>query len=230
MEGRFNIASSLASRAGTLGHLGLGVAGDFELTSKAGIFRGLPVSAAARLESLGIIAAGIARLGSLASAIGGKGERAPETIESRAQAVSRLAAYWKAIPYDQLRVTVSRDAELNTTLRDFTLIAPELRLSGSGTAKHRAGASFLDDAITVEFQLRARGQHAELLKYLNALEEPPDELGYRPSSLPLKVSGTLAQPDTSELNERLAALALEKNGLGDRATELFNRLRGAGKE
>jgi hypothetical protein len=80
----------------------------------------------------------------------------------------------------------------------------------------------------MEFQLRARGRHADLLKYIGVLDEPPDELGYRPSSLPLKVAGTLAQPDTSELNERLAAIALEKSGVGDRAAELFNRLRGGG--
>ncbi len=60
---------------------------------------------------------------------------------------------------------------------------------------------------------------------MGVLGEPTDELGYAACTLPLKVAGTLGKPDTSELNDQLAAIALEKSGVGDRAMELFNRLR-----
>ena len=225
VEGRFNVDSTLAARGASLSALALGAGGDFQLTSRGGTFRGLPVSAAARLEATGTLAAGIARLGSLANAISGKNDKTIENVANKAQAVAELANYWKAIPYDQLSVTLSRDAALNATLKNFTLISPEVRLSGQGQAIHRAGGSLLDDELGMEFQLRARGHHAELLRYVGVLGEPTDELGYAACTLPLKVAGTLGKPDTSELNDQLAAIALEKSGVGDRAMELFNRLR-----
>ena len=67
------------------------------------------------------------------------------------------------------------------------------------------------------------------MKYLGALEPQADDLGYAACTVPLKISGTLAQPDPSELNRRLAALALEKSGVTDKASELFNKLLGGGK-
>ena len=70
-------------------------------------------------------------------------------------------------------MTVSRDAALNTTLRDFSLIAPEMRLTGRGTALHKPGASLLDDPLAIEFKLRARGRQGALLKYLGAIEPQP---------------------------------------------------------
>ncbi|MEY3607235.1 MAG: hypothetical protein RLZZ447_23, partial [Verrucomicrobiota bacterium] len=41
----------------------------------------------------------------------------------------------------------------------------------------------------------------------------------------LRVRGTLARPDASDLNVRLAALALERNPIAERAAEWLNRLR-----
>ncbi len=229
VEGRFNIESKLLGRGATLAALAGGAGGDFQLTSTGGTFRGLPVSAAARLEATGAFAAGIAKLGNLANAISGKNDRAIENIANKAQAIAELANYWKAIPYDQLSVTLARDADQNATLKNFTLISPELRLSGQGEARHRPGAALLDEELAMEFKLRARGHHAGLLKYVGVLEESADELGYAACTLPLKVSGTLGKPDTTELNEKLAALALEKGGVSDKALELLNRLRGGSK-
>ena len=77
--------------------------------------------------------------------------------------------------------------------------------------------------------MRARGRTAELIKYLGKLDATTDELGYAPCTLPLKVAGTLARPDTTELNQAMAALALEKSGVTERASELFNKLIGGGK-
>ena len=65
-----------------------------------------------------------------------------------------------------------------------------------------------------------------MLKYLGVLEENSDELGYHPVEVPLKVGGTVGKPDTSELNNQLAMIALEKGGVSEKAVELFNRLRG----
>jgi hypothetical protein len=81
----------------------------------------------------------------------------------------------------------------------------------------------------MEFKLRARGRMAELLKYLGKLDTTTDDLGYAGCTLPLKIGGTMGQPDTSELNRALANLALEKAGVTEKASELFNKLLGTGK-
>ena len=57
----------------------------------------------------------------------------------------------------------------------------------------------------------------------------PDDLGYAACTVPLNIRGTLGRPDTSELNSRLASLALEKGGVTDKAADLLNRLIGGGK-
>ena len=224
VEGKFNVSSRVASRAATMAELAHGTHGDFQLTSKSGVFRGLPVNVASKVEAGGKLASGVAFLGNLASAVTGKKEYAD--IASKAQAVTEVSRLWQAVTYDQISVVLSRDASLNTTVKDFTLISPEMRLTGGGEAKHTAGVGLLDETLVMEFQLRARGRHGELLKYLGALEPQADELGYALCTLPLKVRGTLSKPDTSELSSKLGSLALEKSGVSEKALDLFNRLRG----
>ncbi|MEY2878726.1 MAG: hypothetical protein RLZZ15_1106 [Verrucomicrobiota bacterium] len=222
VEGRFAVASKLAGQSPTLAELAATARGDFQLTSKGGVFRGLPVGVASKVESVGKLAAGAAKVGSLISAVTGKKETA---IANRAQAVAEISQLFSPIAYDQLSVVLGRDAALNTVVKDFTLIAPEVRLSGGGEVAHRPGTKLLAQALAMEFTLRARGHTAELLKYLDRLDAAPDELGYAACTLPLRIGGTLDQPDASEIARALTALAVEKSG----ATELFNKLIGGGK-
>lgn len=227
LEGRFDIRSTLAGRAASLGELTLATAGEMRVLSKEGVFRGLPLQVDGLLENTGRVAGWIASAGTALSSMTGR--REPGDVASKAQAMAEVAQGLYPISYDQLSVVLFRDAARNTRLEDFSLISPEIRLSGSGQAVHRAGSSLLDDPLTMEFTLRARGRQGELLKFIGALEPVPDELGYAAFTVPLTVGGTLGRPDTTELNSRLVALALEKSGVTDRAAELLNRLRGGGK-
>jgi hypothetical protein len=224
VEGKFDVSSKLASRAASLGHLASGAGGQFQLTSKGGVFRGLPVDVSNIVESTSKLAAWIASAGTAITSIAGKKDYAD--VANKAEAVAELARGLNPIPYDQLSVSVSRDAALNTTLRDFTLISPEVRLTGNGTALHKPGSCLLEDSLAMEFTLRARGRQGELLKYLGALEPQTDDLGYAACTVPLKIEGTLGKPDTSELNTKLTALAIEKSGFGDKAAEFLNKIRG----
>ncbi|MEO5959568.1 MAG: AsmA family protein, partial [Opitutaceae bacterium] len=228
VEGKFDVTSAFAGRAATVGDLAGAADGDFHLTSRGGNFR-LPVSVVSKVETYGAIAATVARLGSLASALGGKNDRSVENIATKAEAVAALVKGFNPMAYDQLNVVIARDLARNTVLKDFTLIAPEIRLSGTGQATHRPGESILDEALAMEFKLRARGYNAELLNYLGVLEPQVDDLGYSLCTLPLKIRGTLRQPDTAELNERLTSLALEKTGVGDKAADVIQKLFGGGK-
>lgn len=223
VDGRFDLNSHMTGRAATLPEV-LGAAqGAVQLTSKAGVFHGLPVNVASKAESTSRIAAGVAAVGSLLGSVTGKKEYAD--IANRAQAVSEVSRLLAAIPYDQLSVKVTRDDARTARLEEFTLISPELRLSGDGRAAVEPGASILDGALAMEFKLRARGRAAHLLKYLGTLEGEPDVLGYTGCNLPLRIGGTLRAPDTSEINRTLTALAVEKSGAGD----LLNKLLGGGK-
>jgi hypothetical protein len=223
VDGNFDMVSKLTGRAANLEELAEATKGDFQLTSKGGLFHGLPVSVASRAESTSRIAAGVAAVGNLLGSVTGKKEYAD--IANKAQAVSELSKALASIPYDQLNVTIARDDSLTTVLKDFALISPELRLSGGGQAAVQPGASLLDGPLTMEFKLRARGHAAHLFKYLGVLESEPDELGYFACNLPLRVGGTIRAPDTSEINRTLTNLALEKSG----ASDLLNKLLGGGK-
>ena len=227
VEGKFAVASQLVGRAASLGDLAASTRGDFQLASKGGVFRGLPMSYSAKVETAGKIAAGAAAIGSILGSVTGKKDIAD--IANKAQAVAEISKTLTAIPYDQLNLVFTRDEAMNTTLKDFSLIAPELRLSGGGQIMAQPGTGLLEQSLTMEFRLRARGRTADLLKYLGKLDVTTDELGYAPCTLPLNVTGTLARPDTTELNQAMAALALEKSGVTERASELFNKLIGGGK-
>ena len=227
VEGKFTVASRLQGRAHSLGELAGATHGDFQLASRGGVFRGLPVTYAAKVEPVGKLAAGATAIGNLLSSVTGK--RNSSEIASRAQAAAEVSKTLAAIPYDQLNVVFSRDAAMNHTLKDFSLIAPELRLSGTGRTSGGPDAGLLAQSLAMEFKLRAQGRTAELLKYLGKLDATTDGLGYFGCSLPLKVAGSLGNPDTSELNRSLANLALEKSGVTDKASELLNKLIGVGK-
>ena len=227
VEGRFEVTGKLQARMAGWAALEPAISGDFQLSSKGGIFRGLPVNVAGGTEPPGRLAGLFASAGSMLGGLTGRKE--PANIVSRSEAVAEFSRGLHAISYDQLSVTVVRDAAFNTILRDFTLISPELRLTGNGTALHKPGRSWVDDGLAMEFRLRARGRQGDLLSYLGVLENRPDDLGYRNSTLPLVVTGTVEKPDATELNARLAALANEKGGLAEKAAEFLNKLRGGSK-
>jgi hypothetical protein len=227
LEGRFDVTSKVKARASGIEQLFPAATGEFRLTSRAGVFRGLQVNATNLAENTSKLAAWISSAGTAIGALTGRKDYAD--VASKAQALSELAKGLSEIPFDQLSVSIARDGSLNTRLENFTLISPELRLNGSGEARHQPGTDVLQDALTMQFTLRARGRHGDLLRYLGALDAQVDDLGYAACTVPLKVGGTLGRPDTTELNNALTSLALEKAGVTEKASELLNRLLGAGK-
>jgi len=223
VEGKFTVTSQLAGRARNAGEFAERTRGDFNLTSKSGVFRGLPTNISAKVESAGKLASGVAFVGSLLG--GGKNDKAIADVANKAQAVAEVSKLLSAIQYDQLNIVVSRDAALNTLLKDFTLIAPELRLEGGGQVLYRQDASLLEQPLAMQFKLRTRGRTADLMKFIGVLEAKTDELGYTACNLPLNVTGTLGKPDTTELQNAFGQLALERSG----ALDLLNRIMPGGK-
>jgi hypothetical protein len=221
VEGKFTVASKVTGNARNLGEIGKRAAGDFSLTSKGGVFRALSADISSKVATTTKAASTLATLGNLAGALTGRKDISDAA--SKAEAVAALSRIISAIEYDQLNVVLTRDAALNLTLKDFTLIAPELRLAGTGRIDAKAGLELGAQPLVMEFKLGARGTTGKLLKSLAALEtDKPDDLGYFRSNLPLRVTGSLGKPDTSELQSALVKLAYEKSGAGD----LLNRFLG----
>lgn len=223
IEGRFDITSKLSSRAKRLGDLAAGAGGTFHLTSKSGVFRGLPVTAGNVADSTSTIASLIA---SATSMIGGlTGRKDTSDITNRSQAVSELAKGLSAISYDQLNLVLTRDAALNTQLKEFSLIAPEIRLSGTGRVTHQEGSGLLASPMAMEFNVRAQGRAGTLLRYLGLLDAQADDLGYAACTVPISIGGTLGSVDASEASRRLVAAAFEKAGFIDKATDWLTKQR-----
>lgn len=227
LEGSFTLSSRMRGRAANLASLPANLAGEVLVSSRGGIFRGLPVKVSAGANGAGRVAGMIAAAGSALGSLTGRKE--PPVIAGRAQAVAEFAAGLGTVLFDQLSLVITRDAARNTALREFTLIAPELRLTGAGTLLQRGDDGLLDDSLALEFSLRARGRQGDLLRHLGLLEPAVDDLGYASCRLPLRVAGTPARPDCGELAERLTALAAGKPGMADKAGDLLQRIIGAPK-
>jgi len=221
VEGKFDVTAHLLGDAPDLADLAGRIRGDCQATSKGGTFRALSTSVAPKTENVGTIGAAVAYLGSVTSAITGRKDTGD--MSSPAQAVIAFAKSLSPIQYDQMSVVLVRDESLDTTLKDFTLITPETRLGGAGRLSNREGLSILAQPLSMDFKLRARGHEAELLKYLGALDpKKPDDLGYLPCTVPIRIGGTLAKPDQGPLDGALAKLAIERSG----ASDLLNKLLG----
>lgn len=222
-SGKLDLAGSLRSHAGDVAGLWSALEGEMHLVSRGGTLRLFPVN-------LPLAPAGSGRVAEILAAAGGALESLGvrrEPPRSRGRAVAELSSALHPLVFDQLSVVAARDAAGNFSLRHLVVLTPELRLAGGGNLLRRPGGRFLDGSLALELQLRARGRPAELLRGLGALEELPDEWGYAAAGLPLRVHGTLARPDASDLGVRLAALALERNPIAERAADWFNRIRRA---
>ena len=228
IEGNFEVAGTVTGKANDVGALPDLLGGQFQFTSKGGVFRGLPVDGNNLAETSSRIAAFISSAGAALSALTGR--RDYLDIANKADAVAELARGLSAIKFDQLSARLVRDQAMKTTVREFTVISPELRLTGGGMAMHTAGTSWADDTLSLDFILRARGRNGELLRYLDLLETQVDDLGYAACTIPVKIRGTVESPDATEFSNEIASLALEKSGLTEKAAEFLNRIRGNGKQ
>ena len=128
-----------------------------------------------------------------------------------------------SVSYDQLSFTAARDTTLDTTFKDIALISPEMRLQGGGKVSARPGVPFLDQPLDLALTLGARGQFGAALKYAGILGAKPDDLGYTPCLLPLKVAGTLGQPDASALQANFLTLAYDRSGAAELVKALLSK-------
>jgi hypothetical protein len=212
IDGKFNVTTQLAATALTPASLADQARGDFQLSSKGGTCRLLQADLSDKIQRT---QSTVATLGGLLAAATGRDRIAD--YANRTQIVTEVADDWKEIPFDQLNVVVRRDNDLNIILQDFTLISPTKRITGTGEIKHADGTPLLGQAIDLRLQLSAQGKTADLMNRASLLNGQKDNLGYVGFITPIRISGTLENPDTSEFRNALlkaAGSSLLNNLLG----------------
>ncbi len=214
VEGKFDVTGRISGHGAHPWDAAAGARGELSFVSDGGVLRLLSTDASAKGASARKVALLGVFIGDLASAVTGR--------KDLGQGVAEVVGRISAIPYDQLSFVLSRDASLNTTLKDFALISPEIRMKGGGRVTYVADTPLLEQPLTAEFNLRARGHTADVFKLVGMLDAQPDDLGYFAFAEPLKIAGTLGKPDTSELQAAVLKDIYNRSG----ASDLFDKLLG----
>jgi len=84
-------------------------------------------------------------------------------------------------------------------LKDFSVISPQLRLTGTGALTYEKGKPMLGQSLAMQMQMGVLGDMETLFATVGKTSDQKDELGYTKISRPIKIGGTPANPDTSDL-------------------------------
>lgn len=202
VEGKFDIDGHISGVAPNVALLTKKLKADLTLTSRGGVFRGLALPKAFSDRFQG-------KSGNILSTVTGAvvvltgGQKNGAT----AAAAVELATLFISIPYDQLSVKATHEATAaRTTLDDFTLISPTMRLTGSGSILQQEGVPLMKQPLTAQLELGSRGNVAELFGKQGMLQGGADSLGYTPLFAPIRLDGTLSEIG----NEALMNLLVQK--------------------
>jgi hypothetical protein len=205
VEGLFNVSGRLAGNGETPARALERVQGEFQLTSRQGIFRGLQ-RATSKMSMTSKAVDAVAALGSLFGS--DKVKQTAEKVAGQAYFVDQLAQSLAEFNYDLLSVRLTRDEFLNMNLEDISLVSPEIRLNGRGTVSYVVGQPLLEQPLNVSLNLAARGKTEQSFGKLRLLDNAKDELGYTKTRDPVTVGGTLAKPDPTAYFARIATAKL----------------------
>jgi hypothetical protein len=213
VDARFNASGMVTGSGRSISAMAENCTGKFNVLSKGGHFRLLRTDINDLLSAKS--GGGLGNIMSLGGLLGGKsGSNTKDTskLDQYMRMALDISEYCADIPFDQLSVLVTRDAKLDIHLQDFALISPKLRLSGSGSIQHEEGKAIADQALELRLQVYSRDKFAEDLGKAGLLEAQTDNLGYKGLKSPLRIGGTLADPDTSEFKAVLKKVILAKGG------------------
>lgn len=201
LEGIFTVAGGFTGDGANLDQTIERTRGQFQLTSRQGIFRGLKRAT----EKVSVATKTVDAVAAIGSLFGGdKIKGVAEKVAGSSYQVDQLAQALAEIPFDQLVVRAQRDDALNLRISEFSLLSPEVRLIGQGSVTHVAGKPLLDQPLAVSYQLAARGKTEQLLGKLRMLDGAKDDLGYAKMKDLGTITGTLNRPDPSAIFVKLA--------------------------
>jgi hypothetical protein len=121
--------------------------------------------------------------------------------------VLNLTSQIAEIGYDRISVTATRGHDRTLHLVAIEMVAPEVRLSGSGQITFAAGVPLTARPLSVDLKLGARGGIADLMARGGLLSAQKDESGYAGFVRPFHFGGSLAQLDVSDWRDLLVEAA-----------------------
>ncbi|MCX6953825.1 MAG: hypothetical protein NTV51_16880 [Verrucomicrobia bacterium] len=191
LETTITIASKFNGTAANLEEFADRVVGQFELKGSKGVLRALNKKAEQSSMALG--------LGGLAAGLLGQ-----QKIADGLVGAAELAALLKDIQFDGITVQADRGADGVATVRKIEIIAPTLRLTGSGHIEaKKPGGEFGDCPLSFELQLAGKDRLAEGLNKARQLSGKTDEKGYYLMATPFTLGGTVSKPDSSSFWKNL---------------------------
>jgi uncharacterized protein involved in outer membrane biogenesis len=211
IDGKFNAAARLTGRYASVLEIPDRLQGEFRLTSRGGLFRALQADVSDAIKQTPSRMSGA--LGTVTSLFGVKQETADAAgkfIDKSGKAVVELTNLLSEIHYDQVSATASRGPDLDIHLTEFTLIAPEERLTGTGAITYSAGMPIAGRPLNVDLQFSAQGRVAALAGGVGLMRDEKDDLGYTRLAQPIHLGGTLSRIDESQFREMLIQAALRK--------------------
>lgn len=204
VEGLFSIAGKLSGNGETPGRALDRAQGEFQLTSRQGIFRGLQRTS----EKVSMATKAVELASSLGSLFGSdKTTKVAEKVAGTAYYVDQLVQGLAELKFDLLSVKLSRDEMLNMNLEDISLVSPELRLNGRGEVSYVEGKSLLEQPLTASLDVAVRGKIETQFDKLNLVNGVRDDLGYAKARDTVKLGGTLGRPNA---NAWFARMTTEK--------------------
>jgi hypothetical protein len=206
VEGVFTVNGRFAGNGETLARTLERSHGTFDLTSRAGVFRGLQRTTNKISMTSKAVELGASVLGSIFGSE--KVTRTAEKVAGQAYFVDQLAQSIGELPYDQLSVKLARDESLNVTMEDISLVSPEIRLIGRGTVTHVADKPLLEQPFNASLTIAGRGKLEELFGKLRLLNGAKDDLGYAKTKETVTLGGTLLRPDPTAFFTRIATAKL----------------------
>ena len=195
VEGKFDVTSKLTGAAPNTALLASKIKADLSLTSRSGVFRGLALPKAFSDRFQGKSGGLLSNITGAVGALAG-GSKSGNIVAAAAEITSLLVA----IPYDQLSLQLSHDASASlTTISDFTLISPTIRLTGSGSILQQEGVPLLKQPLTAQFEMSTHGHATDVFGKQGMLQGGTDALGYAPLFSPIKAEGTMSEIGTEAL-------------------------------
>jgi hypothetical protein len=208
VEGRFDVASHITGSGVGAADLLAGAQGDLRLTSHDGRFRALRTDIVDSIKQAPSKL--IDALDTVTALFGKKSENIGTALVGSAKELSD-------IHYDQMSILAERGTDMNIRFTEISLIAPEERLSGTGSISYVEGTPIRDQPLSIDLDMGVRGQLGKFLDLVGMLRDGQDALGYTQLYQVIHLGGTLRNVDQSQWRDMLVQAPLRKgSGLFDK--------------
>jgi hypothetical protein len=182
LETTVSVTAKLDGNATNLGEFSEVTNGQFDVKGSTGVLRAL--------GRKGQVASGASTLLGIVGAVKGS---------ENATALAALTEEFNEMKFDQLSVHVERGADLNFNISALEFISPTMRVTGTGRIEHQANVAITDQPLRVDIQIAGKGTTERVFNEANLLSGQSDEKQYSLVKTKFVVTGTPANPDSSQI-------------------------------